>query len=193
MSTSANHILIQLGEKIHDALLHFAQVSDKEDWVWTNLEGGCAIAGYFLTKEAQKRKIPATFMVGYGHAWVESEGLIYDPTVCQFIYPNRCHLPPVMLPKVGVYPIQKIEAAEWGGPHPEWRLGTHVKIPAGLDIPESAYRRYVGRGRQHSSTKDNLWYVNHNWPQGTRPHGYHIKWQGDQCRIYWKGKFNTIG
>lgn len=188
-----NPILIQVGEAIHDALLHFAQVSDKPDWVWTNLEGGCAIAANFLTQEAQKRHIPAVLMAGNGHAWVESQGLIYDPTVIQYIYPNRCHLPPVMLPKVGVYPLDKVMAAEWGGAHPEWKLATHVKIPAHLDIPEWAYRRYTGRLSQGDNTKDNLNYVNHMWPQGTRPRGYHLEWQANKCRIYWRGKSITIG
>jgi hypothetical protein len=193
MSNPPNPLLMQLGESIHDALLHFAQVCDKKDWVWTNLEGGCAIGGYFLTREAEKRNIPATFMLGYGHAWCEHDGWIYDPTVCQFIYSNRCYLPEVMQPKVGVYPLDKIAAAEWGGQHPEWKLSKDVKIPMGLNIPQYAYARYVGRHTQFDNTQHNVWHVNHNWPQGTRIQGFHIEWQEDKCRIYWKGKWKTIG
>src|SRR5208282_2199054 len=103
-----NKTLISLGEKIHDGLRAFAKVCPSE-WIYPNLEGGCAVGSYLFWKEAKARGIEGTFMRGCMHCWLESSGYIYDLTACQFAYPNPCHLEGMeTFPKVRIIPLSEV-------------------------------------------------------------------------------------
>ena len=58
-------------------------VSEDSDYC-NDLCGLCARASYELYKKLRKKKIPAVFVIGYGHCWVEVAGLLIDVTATQF-------------------------------------------------------------------------------------------------------------
>jgi hypothetical protein len=82
-----NQDIVKLGELIHDALQDFVKNNlevDHEIYSKT-LEGGCAVASAFLVRAIRNQlRVKADFVAASGHAWVESGGLIYDPTAIQF-------------------------------------------------------------------------------------------------------------
>lgn len=87
MRMNVNQDIVKLGELIHDALLKF--VTDNPDSpheIYSrSLEGGCAVASAFLVRAIRnKLRIKADFVAAPSHAWVESGGIIYDPTAIQF-------------------------------------------------------------------------------------------------------------
>lgn len=82
-----NQDIVRLGELIHDALLDFVKNNtDVNHEIYSRtLEGGCAVASAFLVRAIRNRlRIKADFVAAPGHAWVESSGIIYDPTAIQF-------------------------------------------------------------------------------------------------------------
>lgn len=82
-----NHDIVRLGELIHDALLDFVKNNtDVDHEIYSKtLEGGCAVASAFLVRAVRNQlRVKVDFVAASGHAWVESNGIIYDPTAVQF-------------------------------------------------------------------------------------------------------------
>ena len=82
-----NQDIVKLGELIHDALQDFVKNNTEvnHEIYSRSLEGGCAVASAFLVRAIRNQlRIKADFVAAPGHAWVESNGIIYDPTAIQF-------------------------------------------------------------------------------------------------------------
>lgn len=169
------HLILQ-GEKIHQALRHFARVSDK-DWIRLNLEGGCAVGSYFLFLEGQRVGLPTTFVAGCGHCWVECDDFIYDLTACQFTDPMVRGPDQEMTVQVRVVPRKEVE---------------HIPYHQVLLSGQEGYSKYQTR---LPSMWNHIQHINHNFPQGQRIKGYHLQWSEDHtsCHLYWQGKNKRIG
>ena len=168
---NANLFLIEQGKLIHDALRHFSKVSDKK-WIYPNLEGGCAIGSYFLMKEAHRRGIDASLMVGYTHSWLESEGYIYDITASQYTHAMVCDWSDSVMDKatkVHILPAHGFHHVKWASRYEE------LSSCKGMSI------------------EGKVAHINTYWPQGQKIKGYRLEWSACGARLFWHGKNKTIG
>jgi hypothetical protein len=172
--------LIKLGEQIHDAMRVFAKSSDK-NWIWHNLEGGCAIGSWLLVKEAGKRNIQAKFIIGAGHCWVESNKYIYDITATQFKYKiyNNClaDIKGEMLPKVLVRKLSDLPK---------------VYVRKLSDEDNTEYHYSFCRKNYYTDSKEGIIHINENWPVGQRIKDYRLTWKGDLAILNCKRKNKIV-
>lgn len=160
---SVNQHLISLGTVIHDAIRQYA-IARREVWrrrpygIDENLQGACVMGSYLLWLEAQKSGIECQMILGWRHAFIKHEGLLYDPTFVQFTKP--CHqLPNDNDPKLQVW-------------HPD-------------QIPSHIAHRYKS---DYTTTQETLDYINQehsdealdgyqlHWLSATSAH---VSWFGD--------------
>lgn len=184
-----NQVLIQLGEKIHDALRVFSHQCEK-DWIRRNLSGGCAVGTYFLWQEATKRGIPALFQAGANHCWLESEGYLYDLTACQYTCPNHVGCSEADLDrflKVRVMALSELEPCPDNYLIPKEDTRTLPQEKWGSNI-------YSARNAWYKTSRENIDHINRFWPQGQRIKGYHLEWiSPEQAYLFWKGRQKKFG
>jgi hypothetical protein len=165
-------------------------VSDKKNWIWPNLSGGCAVGSYFLLKAAKEKGIQATFMVGAGHCWLESEGYIYDITASQFTNSLVCDMCDAAMDQAVKVRVVSLSDIPYFAPGKLMPQKDHYSLPRHM----YGMNRYQTRGFFFNTSEDNIAHINTNYPQGQRVRGYHMeRLSNDKVRIFWRGNNKTIG
>lgn len=95
-----NRTLIQLAQKIRDGLDEYV-ARFRPSHIDSDLMGACAIASYFLMREARKKGIKVELFVGVHnscdigqHVWICHDGFIVDITATQFGYDDKIYIAP---------------------------------------------------------------------------------------------------
>jgi hypothetical protein len=165
-----NQQLISLGESIHSAIKQFAHVRrhavekyTDPTFIYRNLRGACVPAAYLMSKEANKKGIGSHMLLGCEHAFVSHDGIIYDPTYCQYLMAD------------GVAPR---------------RLDVKLQVWDDVgNIPEKIRFKY---NSSFHTTKESTSYIKRNFP-GEQLDGYQVHWiTPARAHISWSKKGTTI-